>query len=345
MKRSVVIRRWGGPETLTLEMQEREALGANEVRVQVAAAGVNFADALMRMGLYPEAPKRPFVPGYEVAGTVVEVGSSVSSFKKGDRVLAGCHFGGYTTEIVVPAFQVRALPAGMTEVEAASIPVNFMTAWVALEEMGRVRKGDRVLIQSAAGGVGVAAIQLAARHGARVSGLLGSPQKFEAVRDLGLSEMISYQQWEDPVASKKLEGQFDLVLDSTGGAGLKRSMRCLAQGGRVVNFGVSQMTTGNRRSIIQVIKLFLTSPLFTPFGLMMGNHGIFGLNMLQLFDSATGEANPLMTRALDSVMALFESKKLVTKIGKTFPLAQAGQAQAYLQSRANVGKVVLTAEG
>jgi NADPH:quinone reductase-like Zn-dependent oxidoreductase len=129
------------------------------------------------MGTYPEAPKPPFVPGYEVAGTVIEVGSSVKNFQKGDRVLAGTRFGGYTTEVVVPEFQVKKIPGKLTDTEAAAIPVNFMTAWVALQDLARIRKGDRVLIQSAAGGVGVAAVQIAAQMGAHVVGTVSSKIK------------------------------------------------------------------------------------------------------------------------------------------------------------------------
>ena len=183
----------------------------------------------MRMGMYPEAPPLPFVPGYEVAGTVLEVGAQVTLFKPGDRVVGGSKFGGYVSEIVLPEFQVRKTPSHLSDAEAASIPVNFMTAWTALEEMGRVRKGDRVLIPSAAGGVGVAAVQIAAQRGAHVVGLVGSPSKIAVVRELGAAETMTNEEWEK--ASDKDAGGFDIVLDATGGESVKRSMRRLGHGG------------------------------------------------------------------------------------------------------------------
>src|SRR4051812_26941937 len=172
MTHALKITRFGGPEVLIWKEVPNPVLTPDGIRVQVTAAGVNFADLMMRMGMYPEAPKPPFVPGYEVAGTVIEVGPQVVGFRPGERVLAACAFGGYVDEIVVSEYQVRRTPAHLSDAQAASIPVNYMTAWVALHEMARVRKGDRVLIPSAAGGVGIAAVQLAALAGAHVTGLV-----------------------------------------------------------------------------------------------------------------------------------------------------------------------------
>lgn len=345
-RRSIQIVRFGGPEAFELRELACETLSPGHIRIAVKAAGVNFADVVMRIGAYPEAPPKPFTPGYEVAGVVTEVATDVTGLKVGDRVVAGCRFGGYTSEIVVPAFQARPIPEGLSEVEAAAIPVNFMTAWVALEDMARVRKGDRVLIHSAAGGVGVAAIQIAARRGAHVVGLTSSQAKFDAIKDLGCHEFILNSDWDSKPDSAF--GLFDSVLDSTGGASLKRSYRRLKQGGRVVNFGVSTLVSGERRSLITLIRGLLQTPIFTPFGLMMTNRGVFGLNMLKLFDP-TGDASQLdslmgraFTQSLEGFKRGGSAKPFQVKIGKTFPLEKAGEAHTYLQSRGNVGKVVLT---
>lgn len=339
-RKSIQIVRNGGPEAFELRELPPDPLTPDGVRIAVQAAGVNFADIMMRMGMYPEAPPKPFTPGYEVAGTVLEVGAQVSHFKVGDRVVAGCKFGGYTTEIVLPAFQMRRIPAGMSEIEAASIPVNFMTAWVALEDMGRVRKGDRVLIQSAAGGVGVAATQIAHARGARVVGTMSSENKFNTVKSLGLESWISNESWDSK--NETQHGLFDIILDPTGGASLKRSVRRLALGGRVINFGMSSWV-GEKRTLFGLLRGFLQTPLFTPFGLMMGSKGVFGLNMLSLFDpGAHDPTDTLMGRAFSGIMDAFEKGQFKTVIGKTFPLEQAGEAHRYLQGRGNVGKVVLT---
>jgi NADPH:quinone reductase-like Zn-dependent oxidoreductase len=345
--RAVVITRHGGPDAMEIREFPRAPLGTGEVRISVRAAGVNFADIMMRMGLYPEAPKPPFVPGYEVSGEIVECAPGVTGFAPGERVLAGCKFDGYATEAVVPAASVRHVPAGLSFEEAAAIPVNFLTAWIALHEMGRVRAGDRVAVQSAAGGVGTAAVQIAARAGAQVTGLAGSSAKLEAVRGLGAQAALLNADWER--ADDREAGAFDLILDSQGGESLKRSYRRLAPGGRVVSFGVSDMV-GARRNVLKAAGFMLKNPLFPPLKLMMDNRGVFGLNLLQIFSQAASEADAaepgagaaqLVARSLDGILAGFARGELRAVVGRTFPLAEAGAAQAYLRSRANVGKVVL----
>jgi NADPH:quinone reductase-like Zn-dependent oxidoreductase len=340
MNHSLEITRFGGPEVLTLVDTKTESLPVDGVRVQVTASGVNFADLMMRMGMYPEAPKPPFTPGYEVAGKVIEVGKNVKSLDVGDRVLAGTRFGGYTTEIVLPAFQVRKIPNKLTDIEAAAIPVNFLTAWVALQDMGRVRKGDRVLVQSAAGGVGVAAVQIAAQMGAHVVGLVGSAAKSEVVKSLGAAEVITTADWES--ASDRDTAGFQIILDATGGASLKRSFKRLAPAGRVINFGLASAVSGPRRSIPRLLSVLANTTFFTPFKLMMENKGVYGLNMLQLFEVPQPGEKTLMTDALDQLMEKFADGSYRVIIGKTFPLAEGGAAHQHLQSRANIGKVILT---
>jgi NADPH:quinone reductase-like Zn-dependent oxidoreductase len=339
MPNALQISRFGGPEVLKIVDVPAQELPPNGVRIAVRAAGVNFADLMMRMGMYPEAPKPPFVPGYEVSGQVTGVGSQVTGFRPGDRVLAGSKFGGYTSEIVLPDYQVRKTPASLSDAEAATIPVNFMTAWVALEDMARVRAGDRVLIHSAAGGVGVAAVQIAARAGAHVVGLVGSPSKADVVKSLGAHEVWTNEKWE--TGEDKDLGGFDIVLDATGGKSLKTGFRRLAPAGRIVNFGVASMV-GEKRSLAKVVSTFVNTPLFTPFKLMMHNKGVYGLNMLQLFEPPVDGRETLMGRCLDRVMEGFEKGRFKAIVGKTFPLAEGGAAHEYLRSRANIGKVVLT---
>jgi NADPH:quinone reductase-like Zn-dependent oxidoreductase len=212
-----------------------------------------------------------------------------------------------------------------------------MTAWVALEEMARVRKDDRVLVLSAAGGVGVAAVQIAAAAGAKVTGVAGSPSKFDIVKSLGAFDMLTNDQWE--TARDEDAGGYDIILDATGGKSLKRSFRRLAPAGRVVNFGVGSMISGSqKRSLSSVLGTFINSPFFTPFNLMTHNKGVFGLNMLQLFEGP----NVLMQRGLDRVLEGFEEGRFKAIIGKTFPLAEGGAAHTHLQGRGNVGKIILT---
>jgi NADPH:quinone reductase-like Zn-dependent oxidoreductase len=341
--KAIQIPRFGGPEVFRLVEGPSPAILPGCVRVKVSAAGVNFADVMMRVGLYPEAPRLPFVPGYEVAGVITETGPGVTDLHDGERVLAACRFGGYADEVIVPAAQVRPTPRRLSDVEAAAIPVAFMTAWIALVEMGRVREDDRVLVPGAAGGVGSALVQVAARAGARIVGLVGSPEKKESVKALGADQAFTYDEFSgegkrprDPAVEN---GGFSLILDARGGKALKDSLGRLAPAGRVVSYGVSSLVSGPRRSIPRTLMGLLRTPLLNPIGLAMGNHGIFGLNMLKLFDTPAGVA--LLVRALDEVLEGFKEGKFKAIVGKVFPLPNAGKAHEYLQGRKNVGKVVL----
>jgi NADPH:quinone reductase-like Zn-dependent oxidoreductase len=339
MPQGMMLNRFGGPDAFKLTELPHRDVGPGQVRVEVKACGVNFADVMMRMGLYPEAPKLPFVPGYEFAGVVSEVGSDAGRFRKGDRVLGACRFGGYVTEIVSDESQLRATPAHLSDAEAASIPVNFMTAWVALVAMARVRKGDRVLIHSAAGGVGIAAVQLAANAGAEVTGLIGSEAKAPVIRSHGASGHLLKGDWEklaDAEAPK-----FDVILDPSGGASVKRSLARLKPAGRVIVYGVGNLVSGEKRSLFNVARAFLGTPIFTPFKFMMSNTGLYGVNMLKLIEGAIPGEPSLLDRGFDECMQGFEAKKLRALVGKTFALADAGNAHLYLQSGSSVGKVVL----
>ena len=331
---AVFIEKFGGPEVLRLRSVPCLDPREGEIRVAVKAAGVNFADLMMRMGLYPEAPKPPFVPGYEIAGTVLKVGSGVVNVKPGDRVVAGMQFGGYVTEVVINAQTARLIPPRISEIEAAAIPVNFLTAAIALEDMARVRVGDRVLVQNAAGGVGVAALQLACLAGAEVTGLVGSEAKKKTVLELGGpgARAFTYAEFAEN------RDRFDVILDPAGGETLKRNIARLSPTGRIVNFGVATMVSGSRRSIPRTVAALLKTPILTPFRLMMSNTGVFGLNLLKIFQ----QDPELASRALDRMLAHVAAGRLRPIVGKTFPLAQAGEAQEYLRSRANIGKVVLT---
>jgi NADPH:quinone reductase-like Zn-dependent oxidoreductase len=336
MPHLIQIARYGGPEVLELVEAPSIAVRQKDVRIRVAAAGVNFADLMMRMGLYPEAPPRPFTPGYEISGTVTEVGSEVTKFKPGDRVFGATRFGGYTSEAVVPEDQIWKTPARLSDIEAAAIPVNFITAWLALEDMARVRAGDRVLIPSSAGGVGVAAVQMAARAGAKVTGLVGSPSKAELVRSLGAENVLLNHEWE--AMTDEQAGRFDIMLDAAGGKALKRSFRRTAPAGRVVHYGASGMVKKKTRSIFTTLKQLAQTPFFHPLQLMKENKGVFGLNVLQVFEPKNRD---VAVKSIQQIIDRFEKGEFRVVIGKTFPLAEAGAAHSYLQSRQAVGKVVL----
>jgi NADPH:quinone reductase-like Zn-dependent oxidoreductase len=164
--RAVVITKHGGPGVLQVQERPDPSLGPGEVRIDVAAAGINFADIMARLGFYPDAPKTPCVVGYEVAGTILELGEGVEDLNHGQRVIAGTEFGGYASQVVVPADGVIALPDGLTFEQGAAIPVNYGTAWMGLFGFGSLQPGERVLIHAAAGGVGIAVTRSTTRRAA-----------------------------------------------------------------------------------------------------------------------------------------------------------------------------------
>ncbi|HEX3451746.1 MAG TPA: zinc-binding dehydrogenase, partial [Solirubrobacteraceae bacterium] len=255
--KAVVITKHGGPGVLQVQERPDPVLGAGEVRIEVAAAGINFADVMARLGFYPDAPKTPCVVGYEVSGTVLELGEGVDGFDVGERVLASTQFGGYASEVAVPVSDVVALDERLSFEQGAAIPVNYGTAWAGLIGYGNVQPGERVLIHSAGGGVGIAATQIAKRAGAEVYGT-ASPGKHARCLELGVDHAIDYTKpgWERGLPT------FDVIMDAIGGKSFRRSYGMLRAGGRLVAFGVSAVVAGERRSPVSALRTVLTMPRF-----------------------------------------------------------------------------------
>src|SRR5690349_8919781 len=218
-----------------LRVQERPdpQVGRGEIRIAVRAAGINFADTLARVGLYPDAPKPPCVLGYEVAGTIESVGEGVSEHAVGDRVLAGTQFGGQAELVTVPAEQALPLPERLSFEQGAAFPVNYGTAYAALIIMGSLREGDRLLIHAAAGGVGIAATQIAKNVGAEIFGT-ASPGKHDAIRAQGVTHAIDYRSQDFEAEVMRITGGegVDLIMDALGPTSFRKDYRLLRAGGR-----------------------------------------------------------------------------------------------------------------
>jgi synaptic vesicle membrane protein VAT-1 len=337
--RSVWIPRIGPPEVLEVRELPDPHAAAGEVRIRVRASGINFADVMARMGLYPDAPKLPCVVGYEVAGTVDEVGESTGEIAAGASVLALTRFGGYADTVVVPASQVVPLPAGMSFDEGAALPVNYLTAILMLEIFAHVRSGERVLVHGAAGGVGLAAIQLCRIAGAEVIGT-ASASKHAALREAGVAHAVDYRTSDFEAEVRRLTGGrgVDVVLDPIGGENLRKSYRVLAPLGRLVAFGFSAAAPGTSRQILTAAWQFARMPRFSPVRLMDDNRAVMGVNLGHLWGETA-----LLTAQLGKLVEYYRAGKIKPTVGRTFPLADAAAAHAYIQSRQNVGKVVLTA--
>ncbi|MQA73690.1 MAG: zinc-binding dehydrogenase [Solirubrobacterales bacterium] len=340
--RAVVITRHGPPDVLRVERRPEPPVGPGEVRIAVRAAGINFADLMARAGIYPDAPPPPCVIGYEVAGEVESVGEGVDGYSAGDRVIAGTRFGGYAELVSVAAEQVAPLPEGMSFEQGAALPVNYTTAHAALVIMGGLREGDRVLIHAAAGGVGIAATQIARRIGAEIFGT-ASAAKHDAIRAQGVAHPIDYRERDFAAEVTRITAGtgVDLVIDAIGPRSFRRDYAILRPGGRLVMFGISEAQTKDERDIPALLGGLLRMPLATmpwwkSLGMMNENKGVFGLNLLKWWDDEGLE------RLLEPLSAGLAAGAYEPVVAASFPFERAAEAHAFIAARRNVGKVVLT---
>ncbi len=334
--RAVVITKHGGPGVLQVQERPDPTLGPGEVRIDVAAAGINFADIMARLGFYPDAPKTPCVVGYEVAGTILELGAGVAdshpTLTHGQRVIGSTVFGGYASQVAVPAADVFALPEELSFEQGAAIPVNYGTAWAGLIGYGVLQAGERVLVHSAGGGVGIAATQIAKRTGAEVYGT-ASPGKHARISELGVDHVIDYTAsgWERGLP------QFDLIMDAIGGKSFRRSYELLRPGGRLVAFGASAVVAGERRNPVTALRTLARMPRFNMIKQMSESKAVIGLNMLTLLKDR-GTIGPWIT----PLRPMLDDGTVKPVIAGTFSFEEAGAAQNMITERRNVGKVVLT---
>ncbi|HXS47530.1 MAG TPA: medium chain dehydrogenase/reductase family protein [Solirubrobacterales bacterium] len=340
--KAVVLTGTGGYDVLQVQERPDPPVGPGEVRITVRAAGINFADTMARVGLYPDAPKPPCVLGYEVAGEIESVGEGVVERKVGDRVIAGTRFGGQAELVTVPADQALSLPGGLSFEQGAAFPVNYGTAYAALILMGSLRKGDRVLIHSAAGGVGISATQIARNVGAEIFGT-ASPSKHEAIRAQGVDHPIDYRSLDFEVETMRITGGegVDLIMDAGGPSSFRKDYRLLRSGGRLIMYGLSENSKEGKRDIPLTLKSLATMPTATmPWWksllIMNENKGVFGLNMLKWWDA---EGN--LDRVVEPLMADLEAGRLQPVVAEAFPFERAGDAHKFIAERRNVGKVVL----
>ena len=330
--RAVVITKHGGPEALQVQERPDPQLASGEVRIEVAACGINFADVMARIGVYPDAPKPPCVVGYEVAGTVVELGEGVEGLEHGQRVLANTVFGGYAS--VVSVCRARLCPLA----RAAFLRAGRRDPRQLRDRLGRLgglwllQPGERVLVHSAGGGVGIAAVQLARRFGASEIYGTASPAKHERVRELGYDHVLDYKD----VNTKGALPQFDVILDAIGGHSLRTSYNLLRPGGRLVGFGASAVVSGAKRNLPTALRTLARMPRFSLVKQMSESKAVIGLNMLTLLKDR-GTIEPW----LEPLRELLDDGTIEPVIAGSFSFEEAGAAQDMLTQRRNIGKVVL----
>jgi NADPH:quinone reductase-like Zn-dependent oxidoreductase len=333
----VWITRYGPPEVLELREAATPHPPPGEVLIKVAAAGINFADIMARLGLYPDAPKPPCVVGYEVAGEIAAVGSSVAPFKAGDKVIALTRFGGYASHVSVRPEQVFALPPGLDFAQGAALPVTYLTAYQLVVAMGRLRAGETVLVHSAAGGLGLSALNLATIIGAKVIGV-ASATKHDFLRQRGVFGLIDSRATDlvDRVKQLTKGRGVDLALDARGGRSWRDSYDCLAPTGRLAVFGLATAVGGGRwvgtaRALFGVPWL-----RFNPLRLMNDNRGVFGVNLGHLWDQ-----HEMIREWMSQLLAWQAEGKITPVIDRSFSFAEAPAAHRHIESRGNIGKVLL----
>jgi len=321
---AIAIRAPGGPEMLVPEQRPVPQPGEGEVLVKVAAAGVNRPDVMQRQGNYPPPKGATDLPGLEIAGEVVALGSGVARWKIGDTVMALVVGGGYAEYCVAHGSHCLPIPAGLSMKEAAAIPETFFTVWHNVFDRGKLKAGETLLMHGGSSGIGTAAIQLAHAAGARVIATAGSEEKCEACRTLGADVAINYKTEDFVAATKAATGGrgADVIIDLVGGDYIERNYEAAAVEGRVVQIGFQRST----KATVDFRRIMLKRLTHT--GSVLRSRSIA--------DKAA------IARGVErDVLPLIAAGKVRPVMDSTFPLAQAAAAHARMESSAHIGKIVL----
>ena len=334
--KKVIYPKVGGVDSIEILDVEEPQASEGEVVVRIHRAGINFADLMMRQGLYGSNPDFPFTPGYEASGVIISLGKGVKGLELGDRVLAMTGFGGYSEKVSIPSSRVFKLPDSVTFDQAAAIPVTYGTAYHMLFHLGRISPGDSVLIHHAAGGVGTAVAQLCKVAGASVVIGTASAPKKEFVESIGVKFVD--RETEDLVKiCKDMTGGKGVhhAIDPVGGKNLMRSYKATRRGGKVYFFGASSAVKGDKRSIISAFRMWLNTPKFNPIKMMSSNKAIFGVHMGLLDDNTIFEGH------LSALSKMLEDNEIDPIIDSIWRFERVSEAQMHMHDRKNRGKILL----
>ena len=327
----------GGPSVFKQRDMAEPEPGAGELRIRVAAAGINFADILARQGIYPACPPLPCTIGYEAAGVVDAVGAGLSPDWIGRSVMALTDFGAYAEAVCVAAEYVWALPPGLSATDAVAVPLNGITAWGLLVAMGALEASDTVLIHNAGGGVGLAAVDIARHVGATIIAT-ASLTKHERLLDRGVDHVVDYRlsDWEAAVLDITEGEGVELAIDPIGGRHWRRSFAVLRSTGRLGMYGISSASAPGVIGKLGLLRLFAGAPIFHPARLIPGNRGVFGINIHAMY-----EESARFGRWMEKLLAGLQAGWLRPTVDRVFPFSEVAVAHAYIEARQNFGKVVL----
>ncbi len=312
--------------------------GKGEVVIKVKSSGLNFADVMARRGLYKEAPPLPAVLGYDVAGTIEEIGEGVEGLAKGQMVTAMTRFGGYAEYVSTNAAGVHSIPEGWEPARATTLTTQACTAIVCAEEVLNLYPGDKVLIQAASGGVGRVLVQLAKHKGCTVFAT-ASTGKQEYLKEIGVDYPIDYLKEDFSIRIPEILGEekLDVVFDNLGGKRYKQGFNLLGPVGKIVSYGAADQNKGSKTSKWGAIKVGLGFGFHSPIRLVVKSQAMIGVNMLRIADHKPH----ILKKALDRVIELCESGIIDPRLDKTFPADQIAEAHDYLESRKSKGKVAI----
>jgi NADPH:quinone reductase-like Zn-dependent oxidoreductase len=331
----IYITRKGGPSVLKLISDEANPPGPGEILIRVKAAGVSFADVMVREGIYPGV-KLPVTPGYDLVGDVESVGADVRDFRRGDRVAAMTVVGGYARLVSVPTRHAVRVPEGLEPGEAVSVVLNYLTAYQMIKRCTHVVPGDAILVHGAAGGVGTALLQLASVEGLKAFGTASSG-KLPLVARLG-GVPIDYAT-EDFVARIRSDTRDGVAaaFDFVAGRHARRSYEALRPTGTLVCYGAFGVTSNGRIQPLKALLTFLLDPSFKPIALLGANKGCVGYNTRLWRDARPG----MYAEDLATLFSLLVERRIAPVIGARFPLEQAADAHILLNRRGTTGKIVL----
>lgn len=321
--KAIQFKEYGGPEVLNTINAERPVATGRNVVIEVHAVGVNYADTARREGQYVVPTPLPYIPGAEVAGVVVEVGEEVTSVKPGTRVVTLIESGGYAEYALADERGLIPLPDQIDYRTAAALPLQGLSAYHVLKTMGRLEKGETVLVHAAAGGVGTIAVQLAKIFGAgKVIATASTAEKLELAREMGADVLINYteEDWEQQVREATGKKGVDVALEMAGGDVFYKTLKCLAPFGRLVVFGVASGEQSN----------------FNPAALMARNQSVIGFFLPQIM-----RRPEILLPSIQEIFQYVIEGKLKLTIGGTFPLEQAREVHTLLQGRKTTGKLIL----
>lgn len=306
-----------------------------EVVVDVKSSGINFADIAARMGIYPAAPKPPFIPGLEAAGVVRR--SNGGEFSPGDRVVGFRMFGAQSDTVAFEKDYLFRIPDEMSFEEAAALPLNYLSAYHALLNLANLKSGEVVLIHSAAGGVGTAACQLALHQRATVVAVAGGREKSGYLRELGIERTIDRRRVDFAAEIvKDFPGGVDVILDPVGGKTFKKNIKLLARGGRIVAYGVADMMSYGKANILTLLKSVITFPKIKVVDMMRCNFGVLGFDL-----AGMDGKKDLLIDTFKNVLADYIGGVVKPRVTRIYRPEEVAEAHRYLQSGKSFGKLII----